>query len=178
MLRLFNILVVLSIASASWAQTTRPAAGTPSADDVLNRLLQPSRSVAQPLLPEADPPKKDAGTARTVAPAGEQLNLIREGTYLVDRVGRLTKTSENMSELTLEADGKGMKDPPLLILPNLKLMTMEKYIQSTSRDLRFRITGLVTEYNARNYILLDKVVVVPDQLVPVPRKDDSDQRQR
>ncbi|MGA2501069.1 MAG: hypothetical protein ABSH20_25305 [Tepidisphaeraceae bacterium] len=176
MRRLLNILAVLSIASAAWAQTTRPATGTQSADDVLNRLLQPSRPVAQPLQPEPDPPKKDAGTVKTVAPAGEQLNLIREGTYLVDRVGRLTKTADNMNELTLEADGQGMKDPPLLILPNLKLMTMEKYIQSTSRDLRFRVTGLVTEYNARNYILLDKVVVVPDQLAPVQRKSDSDQQ--
>ena len=145
MRRLLNILAVLSIASATWAQTTRPAAGTQSADDVLNRLLQPSRPVAQPLQPEPDPPKKDVSTVKTVAPAGEQLNLIREGTYLVDRVGRLTKAADNtMNELTLEADGKGMKDPPLLILPNLKLATMEKYIQSTSRDLRFRVTGLVT----------------------------------
>ncbi len=174
--RLLSVLAVLIIVSSARGQTTRPAAGGQSADDVLNRLLQPSRPAALPLEPLPDLPKRDVGTAKTVAPAGEQLNLIREGTYLVDRVGRLNRTAENMHELTLEADGKGMKDPPLLILPNLKLMTMEKYIQNTSRDLRFRVTGLVTEYNGRNYILLDKVVVVPDQLAPVPRKDDSDLR--
>jgi hypothetical protein len=28
--------------------------------------------------------------------------------------------------------------------------------------LHFRITGMVTEYKGRNYVLLDKVVVVPD----------------
>jgi hypothetical protein len=55
-----------------------------------------------------------------------------------------------------------MKDPPLVVLPNLKLMAMENAVTGSSRDLRFRISGTVTEYKGRNYILLDKVVVVPD----------------
>lgn len=55
-----------------------------------------------------------------------------------------------------------MKDPPVLILPNLKLMAMENAVSSANRDLRFRVTGMVTEYRGRNYVLLEKVVVVPD----------------
>jgi hypothetical protein len=147
------------------AQATRPAGG--SADEVLGRLLQPPRPV--PLQPVPDSPRTDTASARTVAPGGEQLNLIREGTYLVDRVGRLTRTADGRYELTLEADGQAMQDPPLLILPNLKLEGMEKQIQGTGRDLRFRVTGLITEYNGRNHILLDKFVVVPDQIPPAPR---------
>ena len=65
-------------------------------------------------------------------------------------------------EFTFDSDGKTMKDPPLVVLPNLKLMAMENAVTGSSRDLRFRISGTVTEYKGRNYILLDKVVVVPD----------------
>ena len=41
-------------------------------------------------------------------------------------------------------------------------MAMEDAVQGANRDLRFRATGMVTEYRGRNYILLEKVVVVPE----------------
>jgi hypothetical protein len=41
-------------------------------------------------------------------------------------------------------------------------MAMENAVNGSNRDLKFRITGMVTEYKGRNYILLEKVVVVPD----------------
>ena len=112
------------------------------------------------------PRLQTARSVKTVAPGGQQQNLVREGTRLFDRTGRLTKTAEGMMELTWEADGQSMKDPPMLILPNLNLMGMEKAVASASRDLRFRVTGQVTEYNGRNYILLDKFVVVSDVTTP------------
>ena len=52
--------------------------------------------------------------------------------------------------------------PPVTVLPNLKLMAMETAVSNSSRDLRFRISGMVTEYNGKNFVLLDKAVVVPD----------------
>jgi hypothetical protein len=39
---------------------------------------------------------------------------------------------------------------------------MEDAANAINRDLRFRITGMVTEYRGRNYVLLEKAVVVPD----------------
>ena len=90
-------------------------------------------------------------------------NMIREGSYVVDRTGRLTKSADGQQwEFTFDADGKTMQDPPLPILPNLNLAAMESAVSTASRDLRFRVTGMVTEYKGKNYILLEKVVVVPD----------------
>jgi hypothetical protein len=169
MKRLFAICILMT-GTAAWAQTTRPAQ---SADDVLNRLLQPVRPIAQPLQSEPEAPRKDTATAKAIAPGVQQMNLIREGTYLVDRVGRLTRLADGQNELTLEADGRSMKDPPMLILPNLKLQDMEMIVRQRSRDLRFRVTGELTEYNGRNYILLHKWVEVPDQLVPVIKRDEN-----
>lgn len=160
----FAILTVLAFACVASAQTTRPA--NPTADEMMKQLLTPTKPQTPPLTPLPDAPTKDATTLKTVAPGGQQQNLIREGTRLFDRTGRLTKTAEGMMELTFDADGQGMKDPPMLILPNLNLMGMEKAIASASRDLKFRVTGQVTEYNGRNYILLDKFVVVSDVTTP------------
>jgi hypothetical protein len=55
-----------------------------------------------------------------------------------------------------------MQDPPVVILPNLSLMKMETATAGMSRDLRFRITGEVTEYRGRNYVLLRKWTTLSD----------------
>ncbi len=145
------------------AQTTQPA--VQPAKDVLNDMLRPSGpDQARPLQPIAGDPVVDKTTgAAAVAPGAPQLTVLREGSYVVDRTGRLKKSSDGTSwELTFEADGKPMKDPPVVVLPNLKLQVMEDQIKQTNRDLKFRVTGMVTEYRGRNYVLLDKVVVVSE----------------
>jgi hypothetical protein len=120
--------------------------------------------MAPPLRPVQTGPVIDLTSgAASVAPGAEQLQLLREGTYIIDRVGRIRKTADGLqAEFVFEADGKALRDPPVIVLPNLKLMAMESAAKSASRDLRFRITGMVTEYNGRNYLLLEKVVVIPE----------------
>jgi len=168
--------IVLSIASISQAQTTQPASmastttaaaatSSPTAEQVRNQLLAPSPSDARQLPPATTGPMTDATTGHgAVAPVAPSLNVLREGTFIVNRVGRLKRSADGQqAELVFETDGKTMRDPPMIILPNLKLMQMENAVTGSSRDLRFRVSGVVTEYKGRNYVLLDKVVVVPDQ---------------
>jgi hypothetical protein len=134
------------------------------AGELLDSLLKPPSAVGQPLQPIAEGPAADATSGKAaVAPGAPQLNLLREGTYVVDRTGRLTRSADGQTaEFTFDSDGKALKDPPMVILPSLKLMQMESAVQGNSRDLKFRITGMVTEYKGRNYVLLEKVMVVPD----------------
>lgn len=162
------VLLLLS-GSVTQAQTTRPApptsrpaAAAPSVDDMFKQLLVPSRPIPRPLEPARDVPQTDISSNRAVAPNAPRLNLIREGTIVFDRRGRLNRTIDGQYEFHFEADAQTMKDPPMVILPNLKLMAMETAIKTNTRELRFSITGMVTEYNGRNYILLDKAVVVPE----------------
>lgn len=172
MRRLACLIVVLSFAAHAMAQnapatqpTTRPSGTRPVAPgQLLDSLLKPPATAGQVLQPIQEGPAVDATTGgNAVAPGAPQLNLIREGTPIVDRTGRLTKSADGqVNELTFDADGKALKDPPMVILPNLKLMQMENAVQSTSRDLRFKVSGVVTEYKGRNYILLERVVVVPE----------------
>jgi hypothetical protein len=144
------------------APATQPAAPLP-ADKMLDQMLKSSSSAPRPLRPTSAPaPDRTSGSA-AVAPGAASLQVMREGTFLVDRTGRLTRAPDGQAwEFSFDSDGRAMKDPPVIILPNLKLMAMEQAVKSSNRDLRFRITGMVTEYSGRNYVLLEKVVVVPE----------------
>jgi hypothetical protein len=127
-------------------------------------MLRPGATNSRPLQPLPDPAQPDRTTgAAAVAPGAPQMSVMREGSFVVDRTGRLTRSADGQQyEFTFDSDGKSMKDPPVVILPNLKLMAMENAVSGSNRDLRFRITGMVTEYRGRNYVLLEKVVVVPE----------------
>src|SRR4051812_48986355 len=164
-LLLFVAMVAAPLALAQTTKpTTKPARAGPAApDQLLNSMLKPPADNGRVLTPLPDPPKIDAGTGRAIAPGPPQPNLVREGSYVVDRVGRLTKATDTQQwEVSFEADGKTMQDPPMLILPNQKLAAMEQAVSGASRDLRFRITGMVTEYKGKNYILLEKVLAIPE----------------
>ena len=140
--------------------TSQPA----SAKDVLNDMLNAAGAdKIKPLDPVIGNPTVDKTTVNPVAPNARPQTLMREGSYIVDRTGRLTKTSDGQYELTFDSDSQGQQDPPVLLLPSLKLMMMEDLHNNSSRDAKFRVTGMVTEYLGRNYLLLDKVVIVPVQ---------------
>ena len=161
-----TVLMVCGRAMAQTTQpTTRPVEKVLPADQMLSQMLRPAGTGgAKPLRPVTEAPIMDVTSGvGAVAPGAAPMPVLREGTFIVDRTGRLTRGADAQSwEFTFEADARAMQDPPVVILPNLKLMSMENAIKSSSRDLRFRVTGMVTEYGGRNYILLEKVVVVPD----------------
>jgi hypothetical protein len=182
---------VLVIATVAWSQATRPAqngrpgdsagpATRPGSDPdlMLKQLLSGNRPKA-PLEPVDLPPEKgtDRNVTSVVPPRNDQYTVIREGTYLIDRIGRLTKTAEGQNELTLESDGSGLKDPPLIILPNQNLGLMEMELRRSSRDLKFRVSGLITEYNNRNYILVEKMIVMsgetPNPITNPPKRSSN-----
>jgi hypothetical protein len=175
-------LVALCLVSTAAAQTTQPAPSAqpaaaqaapaqstqPSPEQLLNRMLQPSTAEGQVLQPSNIRAIDKTSGAGAVAPSAPPVTVLREGTYLVDRTGRMIRSADGQQmEFAFDADGQTLRDPPVIILPNLKLMAMENAAAASSRDLHFRITGMVTEYRSRNYVLLDKVVVVPEVTRPL-----------
>ena len=166
---------VVGIAISAFAQTNRPTtrpAEPTNPDQMLRQLLSPARPSAKPLEP-VDFPREDTTSKTAVAPKVESQNLIREGSFITDRIGRLTKTSEGQQELTWESDGYALKDPPMIIHPNQTLMLMESMVKNTSKDLKFHVWGTVSEYNGRNYILLEKAIAQQDDTVPTSKKADE-----
>lgn len=165
--------LVLLVTSAVSAQTTRPTTQpstqpydqlkTMTAEEVMNAALKPSANPGKPLQPISDRPVQDKSSGGgAVVPNAPGVTVLREGTYVIDRIARLTRTATGQSELTFDSDGKALRDPPMLALPNLKLQQMEDSVTIGSRDYKWRITGMVTEYKGRNYILLEKIVAIAD----------------
>jgi hypothetical protein len=163
------ILIVGSYARAEDTPTTQPASPTTRpadmpADQLLQQMLRPQSQGprVKPLQPILNPPVLDQTTGKNVVPGSAlPINLKREGDYIRERIGRLTPSADGTQmELTFESDGRTMQDPPIIVLPNLKLMSMEEQLKSAGRDLQFRVTGMLTEYKGRNYILLERVSVV------------------
>ncbi len=165
---LFALAILIASLSAA-AQATRPTtqpSTQPSGDQVLDDMLKPlpadrGRSVQTPPTGVAIDRTSGSGALAPNAPA---VRVVREGTYIIDRIGRLARTPDgSQAEFAFESDGKGLKDPPMIILPNQKLAMMEGAVIQANRDLKFRATGMVTEYHGRNYILIEKVTVLSQE---------------
>jgi hypothetical protein len=176
-------LLILTLAPLTHAQSnpaTRPASpATPSstapggesgadmkfmsADQVFNQMLKPATRPTRQLAPVSEQPVHDAKSATgSIKPNAPAVIVIREGTMIIDRLGRLSHTDTGQPEFTFEADGKALRDPPMLLLPNLTLNQIEDTINAWNRDAKLRVTGVVTEYKGRNYLLLEKVIVPLD----------------
>lgn len=143
--------------------TTQPASA-PTTQSIYDRLLGPDASEAErPLQPTPRKTIDQSTGAGAISPGAPQLPTKREGTFVIDRMGRLTRAADGQWEFNFDADGQALQDPPMRVLPNLKLMVMEEAIEGGGSDVRFRVSGSLTEYRGRNYILLEKVVVAQNR---------------
>jgi hypothetical protein len=140
-----------------------PAARGPvSADQMLKAMLSADKPSA-PARSTADSPSKDSTSGSGALPPNAPIvTVLPEQAQIFDRVCRLGPCSDGLHEqLTFDADGSTLRDPPLIVLPNLKLVDLEK-AAGDQHSTRIRATGMVTEYRGRNYILLQKIVVMAD----------------
>ena len=161
---LTSIVAVSAVALIATAQTAEPTTAPTTQQAAYERLLGSDADRPERPILHTGPPTMDLTTgAASVAPNAPQIQTRREGSYIVNQTGRLTKSGDGTGhEFTFTADGAAMQDPPMKVLPNLKLAGMEDQLESMNRDLLFRVTGMVTEYRGRNYIMFDKVVVIAD----------------
>jgi hypothetical protein len=165
-MRLFTLAVVLLLGGA-WVladPATGPATRLVPAAQLLDSMLQPTTSPNRELSPLPDEPRIDASSGNAVAPQAPALNLRHEGSFIVDRVGRLARNADGQMEFAFDSDGQAMQDPPVIVLPSLKLMAMEETMRVAAHEVRFSITGMVTEYHGRNYLLVEKAQAVSASL--------------
>jgi hypothetical protein len=163
----FYILIALCVFSASTFAQTKPSATTkpvkglaaPAPESLLGSMLKP-RTPIQPL---PDPPRIDPATNKIVPPNPPTPTLKREGTFITDQVCRMQKTLDGQGfELVFDTDGKGLADPPVGVIQNQNLASMELMIEGINRDPKFHVTGMMTEYKGKNYILIEKATIVSD----------------
>ena len=157
-------MTVCTCAFVAVAQTAPPSTRPTTQQAAYDRLLGgDSDRPEKPILPTGKPTVDATSGGASVAPGAPAVQTRREGSYIINQTGRLTKAADGQGyEFVFNVDGSALQDPPMKVLPNLKLGIMEDTLDATHRDLQFRVTGMVTEYRGRNYILLEKVVVVQD----------------
>ena len=85
----------------------------------------------------------------------------RDGYMIIDRVGRIHFDPEGMRWLFMfEADGASLAEPPVSLHPCRLLEVMETSVSQSAVSIRFRISGQISQYQGRNYMLLRKVLMV------------------
>ena len=149
--------------SAAPVATTQPVAGAagkpqpttaPSSTDLMKALLA-EKNPTPVILPRVKK-KVQAAAVKSVAP-GAKGDIIQPATarLIVDRLMTIRKTKvANWREATFEADNT-LREPPVTLLPCQLL----KYAETQPSNRRLRVTGEITNYKGKRFMLLRKVII-------------------
>jgi hypothetical protein len=138
-------------AAADPGSDTAPA-GAESADDVERQL---ERAIGS--LPRSAGARGEGG-----ASPEETARLAPEGTVVAARRGHITRDSSGTWVFVLDADARGVADPPMVLLPCLLLEKIEEYARTSPANAPAIMSGRAFVYNGRNY-LLPSVYRVPEE---------------
>jgi hypothetical protein len=140
-----------------------PTTTMPTQADLI-RALREERQVNVPIPPStpADEPGETASeTLQSPDETTLSAQLLPEGTFVVDRPGRLVREDEWWTFVFESADGS-VREHPLLLLPNQQVELMEQTSASGTRSVVFIVSGEVTSYHGRNYLMVRKVLLRRD----------------
>ena len=82
----------------------------------------------------------------------EKRGLLPDGSPLVERPGRVTSGAEGWV-FAFESDRLIYPEPPMALLLNMNTQLMVEALAQDSTGLVFLVSGEVTSYNGRNYLL-------------------------
>ncbi|MEM7576119.1 MAG: hypothetical protein AAF328_01480 [Planctomycetota bacterium] len=94
------------------------------------------------------------GVGATTAGGSSGGPLVREGEFVLDRAGRMVRSSDRREVLfTFEADGPELAEAPMGILPCRLRMWMEDAVARRGDAAVFLVSGRVTQFRGANYLL-------------------------
>ncbi len=134
----------------------------PNSKDVLLDLMRdrPGKHIAVPIID----PLADADETPSVAPRPiEKPVWAGRGKMVVDRLVRIfPEQKDGWWAINFEADNT-LREPPIRVLPCRMLERAEDIIKEyEGQAVRFRVSGEVTEYHGRRYLMLRKVLLERD----------------
>ncbi len=131
-----------SVAPATVGPETRK---TPTTAEELLKAMQEEKPAPRVVAPWS---LKDGG-----GEGGRPERLLPEGDRISRRPGRLVREDEWWT-FVFESDHPDRPEARLSVLPNLVLETMARTVESGSAGAVWVISGEVTEYRNRNYVLI------------------------
>ena len=145
--------------------TTQPdTAGKtpPSSEDILNQLLKDKPG--KPIIPEIESVQDVPVRAPSVAPAPKERTLpVGRGNMVVDRIVTLLPAGVGKWMQVSFVSDNTLREPPMRLLPCVKLTQAEALaVSGAGTSVRLRVTGEITVYKGRRYLLLRKLLVERD----------------
>jgi hypothetical protein len=118
--------------------------------------------------PAAAPtPRPSAQLPTEPQDAAAAANRLREGTRLKDRLGKFRQNGESIT--FVDEDGREMGG-----LPNLSLERITRMLKTVEEPegVWWSVSGVVTEFSGRNYLLISRAVYKSATLPPAPNSLD------
>lgn len=101
----------------------------------------------------------------------DEKKAIPEGTFITRKRGRIVRLSAGEWAFTADSDvdSPASNDQPMLLAPCLALGRIEQMVMEYGDDLAFEVSGRVTAYHDRNYLVptMYQVLPVTDELNPM-----------
>lgn len=116
--------------------------------------------------PEVVAPSRSASPVIAPGTPG-RATLLREGTFLLNRRGRLAPGPQPL--FAFDPDAEGRVDPPMLLLPCEHLGSLQHTAARAGSAAAFIVSGQVFVYRGRNLLLLTR----PAQVVRVAEAEAS-----
>jgi hypothetical protein len=119
-------------------------------------------------LDAAPEPELSAEANRSPSPPGDEASSssahrLREGTQLKDRLGRFRQNGDSLT--FIDEDGRELGG-----LPNLSLERIIRMLKTVEEpdSVKWSVSGTVTEFAGRNYLLVSRAVYKAATLPPAP----------
>jgi len=159
------------------ADDTKAGRDEASAREVMDQLLEQRREspTIEPIRePQVNPEASRVGAPAVtvdldpavvgVAPGAEAPALLPEGTFIVNRRGRVIRSQDGAHVMfVFEADGAESPEAPMILQRCRKLEDMEDYVEKHGDQTVFRLSGQVHTYRNANYLLPTMMVVDIDR---------------
>ncbi len=95
-----------------------------------------------------------SGVLEDVEASSAREPLVREGTFVLRRKARIVRTDGGAWAVALDGDGESpAEDAPMVLLPCLMLERLERVAGEGGEGMPVEISGRVTAYKGRNFVL-------------------------
>ena len=94
--------------------------------------------------------KQSVDRSGELEPAAEG---AKEGKLLVSRRCRLTRSNRGAWVVVFDADSRGLREPPMVLLPSATLQSMEYWARATGMNRPILISGQTYTYRGRHFLL-------------------------
>ena len=141
-------------------EETKEPASPKSQEQVLQDLLE-EKSPGPMIITDNISDEVRVPSVEPVDPKTKPPLTVREGDVVINRMGRLVKDAKGTLLFVYESDAANLSEPPLILLPCMKLEQMELEV-SKKPNAKFTVTGEVTVYRGKGYLLLRKAMLHRD----------------